>query len=142
MVNPLFVPLFAIAFFFFKALDFLYHQYIHAMDYQNGILPRANLPTYANSFRRKYCLQCCHKILERLGAVGPLSVEDCERHWWIRFQNPELFHRLQELDPNVIPPYGRPMNGPIAFQNNRTDNTTGRDLSHNEITGRKGRVGS
>ena len=128
----------------FQALDLIHQQYLQASDYHKGILPRQKLPACTRSFRKQYGLPCRHEILERLDAVAPLRIEDCDRHWWIRSTDTdsELLRRFQEPDPNVVPPRGRPRNGPVTFQNNRTDNTTRRDFSHDEIHGQDGRIGS
>ena len=123
-------------------MEVIYNQYLQAVDYHNGSLPRADLPVCTRKFRGQYGLPCRHKILKRLDAVAPLGIEDCDHHWWIGNPDPDLLSRLQEPDPNVILPRGRPRNGPTAFQTSRTDNTTRRHLSHDEVANRRGRTGS
>ena len=126
-----------------KALELIHQQFNQANDYYIGRLQRRDLPPCTRGFRRQYGLPCRHEILERLDAVTPLKVEDCDRHWWISLadENPDLLRHLQEPDPDVVPPRGRPKNGPVTSQDNRRDTTTRRQLSHDEVRGAGGRIG-
>ena len=78
----------------YKAMDVIYQQYLQAVDYHNGSLPRADLPVCTRKFRGQYGLPCRHEILERLDAVAPLGIEDCDHHWWIGNPDPDLLSRL------------------------------------------------
>ena len=76
--------------------------------------------------------------------MAPIEPEYCDRHWRLPIvdQDGELLRRIQEPDPNVVLPRGRPRNGPIDPQNNRRDNSTRRNLSHDEEPGRIGPRGN